>query len=125
MAAPAAAQGFDMDAYVALFGGLGVAPPLSTTTDGLTYLPTLWGVVMVRQVARWSHHVRVVVRKAAEELAIRVAAVQVAADGDVPVTLGRPAAEGENRCPDPRCAAANIPEANYCQRCGRRLRDAE
>jgi hypothetical protein len=101
----------------------GVPAPAWVYLAGLTYLPTLWGVVMVRQSARWSHHVCVVVRKATEELAERVAALQVGPDGEVPAAVSAPPADAQNRCPDPQCRAANIPEARYCQRCGRRLEE--
>jgi hypothetical protein len=87
----------------------------------LAYLPTLWGVLMVRLSVRWSHHVRVVVKRLAAETADRLVVMAPAGSGNCVLVVRAEAAAGSRTCPDPRCGAANVAEATFCQRCGRKL----
>jgi len=96
------------------------APPWAWLA-GLAYVPTLWGLGMIHLALRWSHHVRAVVPRLAAEVAERLDAMAPPGAGDGVLVIREDAAPGHRICPDPRCGAANVTEAKFCQRCGRSL----
>ena len=87
----------------------------------LTYLPTVWGVVMMRQAHRWSLHCRRRVRGLIDEIVERFDAMIIQPGADATLVLPEEAPGDSRVCPDPQCGAANPREAAFCKRCGRRL----
>ncbi len=90
----------------------------------LTYLPTVWGVVMIRQSHRWSVHVGRTVRRMVDELIECFDSLVPEPDGDGTLVVRHEPAADQKICPDPQCGAANVLEATYCKRCGRQLEES-